>query len=326
MKQSTYLLVSAPHAARLRIRALPRLTHRLARVSSALIQVAICALPLSTANAEDTNVTLQNVSAQRLAQLREPALIDVDLLQERVRQLKAGLKALTHMSEMIRETHARRALSAQVTALEATLSELEGELKETIKVSYQLTATPNSPPHPSRRGRDLSSDSSAPAFIDEPIGEAREPSAHRPLAHTADAPKVIQATPQATPQPPQVSPRGRTPTAVSVGDSMDPTEKRAMSAAQLSRYWSAIEAAAFRDDKMKVIKRVAREAHLTVAQAEVLIESLTFSRDRKEAILILYPRLTDPSEVQSLYRLLDHSSHRRDVRRRVRQLGARRHQ
>ena len=104
----------------------------------------------------------------------------------------------------------------------------------------------------------------------------------------------------------------------------DQSPERAMSAAQLSRYWSAIEAAAFRDDKMKVIQRVAREAYLTVAQAEVLVESLTFSRDRKEAILSLYPRLTDPDEVQSLYRLLDHSSHRRDVRRRVRQLGARR--
>jgi len=99
-----------------------------------------------------------------------------------------------------------------------------------------------------------------------------------------------------------------------------------MSAVRFSQRWGALEAAAFREEKMALVREVAREEHLKVSQAEVLVGSLAFSGDRQDAILLLYPRLVDPEEVEVLYGLLDHESHRRRVEAEVKRMDALRRQ
>ena len=101
-------------------------------------------------------------------------------------------------------------------------------------------------------------------------------------------------------------------------------EATPMTAVRLSQRWSALEAAAFREEKMAIIREVARDEHLKVSQAEVLVGSLAFSADRQEAIIALYPKLVDPSQVEVLYGLLDHDSHRRKVEVEVKRLNMQR--
>lgn len=99
-----------------------------------------------------------------------------------------------------------------------------------------------------------------------------------------------------------------------------------MSAVRLSQRWSAIEAADFRDQKMMIVREIAREEYLTCEQAEVLIKALSFSHDRKDALIILYSRLVDPDRVDQLYQLLDHASQRRDVRQEIDRINMHRRQ
>lgn len=99
-----------------------------------------------------------------------------------------------------------------------------------------------------------------------------------------------------------------------------------MSAVRLSQRWSALEAASFRDEKMMLIRQIAREEYLTCEQAEVLIKALSFSNDRKDALITLYARLVDPERVESLYQLLDHASQRRKASQEVDRINMHRRQ
>ncbi len=121
-----------------------------------------------------------------------------------------------------------------------------------------------------------------------------------------------------SPTPPTVT--------TSVGGVTREVEATPMSAVRLSQRWSALEAAAFREEKMAIIREVAREEHLKVSQAEVLVGSLAFSSDRQDAILLLYPRLVDPEQMEVLYGLLDHDSHRKKVQAEVKRLNSLRRQ
>ena len=253
----------------------------LIRVLLNLFVPCVFALPLY---AQDTVVTLKGVSAQQLSQAKTPLLIDGSLLQERSRQLNAGLNALTHMSEMISEPHARRAMKAQIESLQATISALETELQRAAHIDYKLPA-----PLPTSGERHQPDPSAHPA--DRSSSQSQTHKTHGIRETSAEKPAI-----------------------------------KAMSSAQLSRYWGAIEAAAFRDDKMAVIRKVRDESYLTAEQAEVLIESLTFSKDRRDALVLIYPRLVNPDGVQTLYRLLDHPSHRREVERKVKRINTTRRQ
>jgi hypothetical protein len=238
----------------------------------------MCSLHLPL-NAQDTVVTLKGVSVKQLDRKKTPLLIDGTLLQERARQLTAGLNALTHMSEMISEAHARRAMKAQIESLKATISALEDEITRAARVDYKL-------PTPMPTGQKEQQRSQASSTSNQTSSD----------------------------------------TQTSRNLSKDQSAVKAMSSAQLSRYWGAIEAAAFRDDKMAVVRKVKDEVYLTAEQAEVLIESLTFSKDRRDALVLIYPKLVDPDGVNVLYRLLDHPSHRREVERKVKRINTARRQ
>lgn len=262
-----------------------------------VIGSALSLLNVGGSVAQDTVVTLKGIDAQQLSGYRAPHLIDKHLLEERARQLSVGLKALTHMSEMISEPHARRAMRAQVDSLSAMVQALEGELQSAASVDYKLAT-----PLPSR-------------------GEPRA------LGETSDSTSQISAQSaqrDRAPSPFNRAPRERQ---RDVGRrEVRRDEIKAMSATQLSRYWGALGAAPFRDEKMKVINQVRDESYLNCEQAELLVEGLTFSKDRRDALVRLYPKLIDPDRVGTLYRLLDHPSHRREVERKIQRINAARRQ
>ena len=230
--------------------------------------------------AEDTVTTLKGISTEQLREMKQPRLIDGPLLKERARQLKSGLEALIHMSEMISEEHARKAMRAQISSIKTTLEQLEQVIELSPSIDYSLPA-----PLPTH-GEDLR--------ITQTSGETST-TRSKPPSDTTSSTSVAQ----------EVSP---------------------MSSTTLSQYWSKLESAPFRDDKMAVIREVARDVYLTGQQAELLVEGLTFSKDRREALVTLYPRLVNPEDIQSLYHLLDHPAHQREVERRVEQVNMARRQ
>lgn len=209
----------------------------------------------------NTPVNLKGVSFDELAQMRSPRLLDITALEQQITQSLSGLEALLHMSKMVGEEHAQRALSAQIEALKESLTRIRAELRSAPEVDYSVP-----PPPP-----------------------------------------VVQA-PTTPTQPAQ------------------PERPKPMSAARLSQRWSELEGAPFRDEKMMIMRTIAREEHMTAEQAEVLIRTLSFSDDKKDALVALYPQLVDPEQVGRLYQLLDHASDRRKARKEVDRINLHRRQ
>ena len=245
------------------------------RLNLCNLLISIVILPqltLKKVSAEETPVTLKNISTTQLEHFKTPKLLDGPLIEERVRQLRAGVEALIHMSEMISEAHARRAMKAQIDSIKATLESLELQVKQGATIDYSFPT-----PLP---------------IAGENLPNSTQPS---PKPSTSDSPtrKQFQKSKQIKP----------------------------MSAAQLSQLWGAIEQASFRNEKMAVIRQISRDYYLTTQQAELFVESLTFSKDRRDAIKILYPKLVDPGKIEVIYRLLDQPSHQRDVQKEIKQIN-----
>lgn len=247
------------------------------RMSFPLIITSVLLFTLThEVSAEETPVTLKNISSLELERYKSPKLLDGEVINEKARQLRAGLEALIHMSEMITEEHARRAMKAQIDSIKATLESLEMQIKSGPSIDYGF-----------------------PAPL--PVSGESAKTKNKPRQQGAS-----ETTPSSTQRNPQGQPGGQV---------------KAMSATELSQFWGAIERASFRNDKMAVIRQVNRDQYLTTQQAELLIETLTFSKDRRDAVKLLYPKLVDPSRIETLYQLLDQPTHRREVQREVEQIN-----
>ena len=241
--------------------------------------------PIQLSYAEETPVSLKNISSKVLGTYKTPKLIDGSVTKEKIRQLRAGTEALIHMSEMISETHARKAMQAQIDSLKATLNQLETQIQNAATVDYSFP-TPLPRLNESRSGK---RNRDRPSRKDDTASKKSKRHQEHSLQNTLDH----QA----------------------------PLGIKAMNATQTSRLWGAIERASFRNDKMAVIHKITREHYLNIQQAELFVESLTFSKDRRDAIKLLYPRLVDPSQVNVLYHLLDQPAHRREVKQVVEQVN-----
>jgi hypothetical protein len=218
-------------------------------------------LSITTSYAENTPVTLKGVSLKVLNTYKHPSVVDIDPLRTQLTQILSGLEALVHMSQMVAEEHARKALKAQVSSLKIQIESLQKQLRTQNRIDYSV------PP---------------------PI--VAKPSKTNPKGVQSNKTKNIEY-----PEP--------------------------MNSTRLSQHWSALERAPFREDKMAVIRKVSREEYMKVGQAEILIENLTFSRDRKSAIILLYTKLVDPENIQRLYNLLDQPAHQRKVKAEIDQIN-----
>ena len=79
----------------------------------------------------------------------------------------------------------------------------------------------------------------------------------------------------------------------------------------------AVEDAPFSDDKLAIIRDVARGWLLTTRQAIELAEEVTFSDDRVDALVAMYPSIVDPENFFEAYELLPFSDDRAELRRRT---------
>jgi len=91
----------------------------------------------------------------------------------------------------------------------------------------------------------------------------------------------------------------------------------AIEAPRLRGVKRAIEDAPFKEGKMQVLTDQLQDAHLRTEQVGELIGLFAFSRDKVEALVFLYPRLTDPESFEDLLGTLKFASDRMAVRQRL---------
>lgn len=102
-----------------------------------------------------------------------------------------------------------------------------------------------------------------------------------------------------------------------------PPAPTAASGAEMTRALNSLRAAAFRDDKMRVLREAAASLRFRTAQAVRLVAALNFGDDQVEAFVLLYPRLVDPENFHTAYQVLSHDSDRRALEERVAPLRGR---
>lgn len=85
--------------------------------------------------------------------------------------------------------------------------------------------------------------------------------------------------------------------------------------AELYRLTEAVEDATWGDDQVDLISGLARGRHFTCEQVLALIEPISFSDDRLDAVQALRSSIVDPQDFYVLYEAFPFSSDRRDLSR-----------
>ncbi len=189
------------------------------------------------------------------AQLKEiltaknPVLVEKNKAEDELRRANAALEALTHMSQMIEDEHARNAIHAQIQAVQAKFKGVEQILKLAPQVSFS-------------------------AQVDAGVMDKGKGGGQGILRKQVDS-------------------------------------------AVFSQIWSATEQAAFDEDKVNVIREHCRAHFFSLRQAVLLIETISFSQNRKEALIALYPQVVNPDEAEELFQLLDNDQDQRNARQQL---------
>jgi hypothetical protein len=96
-----------------------------------------------------------------------------------------------------------------------------------------------------------------------------------------------------------------------------PPAPAAMTPASFASMKAAIQLESFSDGKLRVLREALRGRLLSVAQAREILPLYTFSADRVEAAVTLYPALVDPQDFYQLYGCFDFDADKEEVRKRL---------
>jgi hypothetical protein len=107
-----------------------------------------------------------------------------------------------------------------------------------------------------------------------------------------------------------------------LGDARDslrsgPPAPTATSEADFSRILGAMDAQAFGDDKLTVLRDASNARLFTTGQVIRVLDQLPFGDDKVDAAAMLYPRVIDPAEWYRVYPELTFSSEKDDLSRRT---------
>ncbi len=189
---------------------------------------------------EKVNVNISGIDLRSLLTAKSPIVLEQGEINEELKRMTSALEALTHMSQMIADEHARTAMNAQIQVIRAKFKDLEAKLKQ------------------------------APTI------------------------QVFQDS--------QVSASGQN------------TEKKQVDSMVFSQIWGGVEQAQFDEDKVNLIRQNAKLYYFTTRQANLLIEAISFSQNRKEALIAIYPRLIDQDQADELFGLLDNEKDQKAIR------------
>ncbi len=189
---------------------------------------------------EKVNVNISGIDLRSLLTAKSPIVLEQGEIDEELKRITSALEALTHMSQMIADEHARTAMNAQIQVIKAKFKDLEAKLKQ------------------------------APMI------------------------QVFQDS--------------------QVSTSTQNTEKKQVDSMVFSQIWGGVEQAQFDEDKVNLIRQNAKLYYFTTRQANLLIEAISFSQNRKEALIAIYPRLIDQDQADELFGLLDNEKDQKAIR------------
>jgi hypothetical protein len=105
---------------------------------------------------------------------------------------------------------------------------------------------------------------------------------------------------------------------VALGAVHGPQQPAVASAQELSQIRRAIAAESFGDDQLAVLRAASQGRHFTSAQVLSLMEQFTFSDERIDAAVLLYPQVLDQQNWYTVYSALSFSSDKSTLRSRTR--------
>lgn len=97
-----------------------------------------------------------------------------------------------------------------------------------------------------------------------------------------------------------------------------PTGPQVVSSQDLSRIRSSIAAESFSDDRLAILRDASRGRYFTSAQVLSMMELFSFSDDKVEAAVILFPRVVDQQNWYTVYSGLTFSSDKDRLRAQTR--------
>ncbi len=205
-----------------------------------LILISVFGKTLYVNAQEKVNVSISGIDLRTLLTSKSPIVMEQSAIDEELKRITSALEALTHMSQMIADEHARTAMNAQIQAIKAKFKDLEAKMKQapTIQVyqDHQLSGTTQN------------------------------------------------------------------------------MEKKQVDSTLFSQIWGGVEQAQFDEDKVKLIKQYAGMYYFTTRQATLLLEAISFSQNRKEALIAIYPKLVDQDQAEDLFGMLDHERDQKSAR------------
>lgn len=87
----------------------------------------------------------------------------------------------------------------------------------------------------------------------------------------------------------------------------------AMRSARFEKIELELEAAPFRDDKLRIVRRIVRDGWFTSAQARAVAHRMHFSDDKVAALTLMHPRVVDPDNFGIVFGELPHRSDRQEL-------------
>ena len=97
-----------------------------------------------------------------------------------------------------------------------------------------------------------------------------------------------------------------------------PQQPAVASPQDLSQIRRAVAAESFGDDQLAVLRAASQGRRFTSAQVLSLMEAFTFSDERIDAAVMLYPQVVDPQNWYTVYSALSFSSDKSTLRSRTR--------
>jgi hypothetical protein len=104
-------------------------------------------------------------------------------------------------------------------------------------------------------------------------------------------------------------------------DDRDDDRERVVTAAELQRIVTKIEAESFSDDQLALVGAVAKASWFTADQVLAVMKACDWDDTRIEAAVLLYPRTVDADNWYLVYEAFTYSSSKRKLRERLGQQG-----
>ena len=90
-----------------------------------------------------------------------------------------------------------------------------------------------------------------------------------------------------------------------------------MDSEEFAVFIAHLRAESFSSDRLSLVRTVAADNYFTTAQVATVIREMSFSSDRVDCAVLLYPRVVDQSDFYRTYSAFTFDSSKREVQARL---------